>query len=329
MANPLRWGLLSTAHINNAVIKPIKESKNHQLAAVASRSLDKARTYAAEKGIPKAYGSYDALLADPDVDVIYNSLPNHLHAEWTIKACQAGKHVLCEKPMALSLDEVDAIQSAALKAGVTVQEAFMYRHHPQTLKVKEMLDRGAIGPVHLIRGIFTFFIEKPEDVRLVPGFGGGSIWDVGVYPVSYIRTMLNAVPEEVFCWQVTGPSGVDITFSGEMRFTGGVLAQFQCGFNTNHYTSIEIMGGSGSLVIPTPFSPYKNEEFTHIDGKITKRIRVPGMNLYLGELDNMATCIRTGIPPRVTLDDSRSNTKVILACIESARTGKAVKLAQE
>lgn len=326
MSKPICWGLLSTAKINNAVIRPIQESSNHQLAAVASRNLDKAKAYAAEKNIPRAYGSYEELLADPEVDVIYNSLPNHLHAEWTIKACQAGKHVLCEKPIALSLEEVDAIEEASRKAGVVVQEAFMYRHHPQTLRVKEMVDQGAIGPVHLIRGIFTFYNENPQNVRLVPEYGGGSIWDVGVYPVSYMRTVLNSMPEEVFCWQISGPTGVDVAFSGELRFPSGILGQFQSGFIAHRYTSVEIMGEKGSLFIPNPFSPYTNEEFNWITEKEPQWIRIPGMNLYLGELDDLAECIRTGKSPRVTLEDSRKNTQVILACIESARTGKSVFL---
>lgn len=325
MANQLRWGLLSTAKINNAVIKPIKESKHHELVAVASRSLDKAKAYAAEKGIPKAYGSYDEMLADPQVDVVYISLPNHLHAEWTIKACQAGKHVLCEKPLALTLEEVDAIQAAAQKAGVVVEEAFMYRHHPLTLKVKEMLDQGAIGRIRMIRGVFTFLLSESKKGRLVPE-GGGSLWDVGCYPINYIRTMLNAMPEEVFSWQVTGPTGVDLSFSGEMRFSGDVLAQFQSGFNAREYSSMEIMGEKGTLFIPNPFSPFINEEIIHMVDQ-REAINVKGEDSYVGELDNMADCIWTGKAPLVTLEDSRKNTKVILACIESAHTGKVVKLA--
>ena len=182
MKKTLRWGLISTANINNQLIKPLQESHNHQLVAVASRDPAKAQAYAAEKHISKAYGSYEALLADPDIDIVYNPLPNHLHAEWTIKACQAGKHVLSEKPFALTLDEVDAMQAAARQAGVVIQEAFMYRHHPQTLKAKEMIDQGLIGNVKLMRGIFTFLLNDPKNVRLVPEWGGGSLWDVGVYP---------------------------------------------------------------------------------------------------------------------------------------------------
>ena len=180
MTKTLNWGLLSTARINNALIPPLQFSKPNHLLAVASRSQENADIYAKEKKISRAYGSYEALLADPEIDVIYNPLPNHLHAEWTIKAVEAGKHVLCEKPLALSVDEVDAIHAAAHKHGRVVAEAFMYRHHPQTLKVQELVQSGSIGTLKLIRGSFSFILDREEDIRLLdPAMGGGSIWDVG------------------------------------------------------------------------------------------------------------------------------------------------------
>src|SRR5437016_5396791 len=157
--NKLRWGLLSTARINRALLPPLRSSERNILTAVASRELDRAQAYADERNIPRVFGSYEAMLADPDVDVIYNPLPNSMHTEWTVKAAQAGKHVLCEKPLANTVEEVDAITEAAKKAGVVVMEAFMYRHHPQTLKVKELVDGGAIGKLQLIRGSFTFKME--------------------------------------------------------------------------------------------------------------------------------------------------------------------------
>ncbi|MCE1251938.1 MAG: Gfo/Idh/MocA family oxidoreductase [Anaerolineae bacterium] len=326
MADVLRWGLISTAKINDKLIQAMKGSKRHQLAAVASRNLDKSKVYAREKGINRAYGSYEELLADPDVDVVYNPLPNHLHAEWTIKAIQAGKHVLCEKPFVLTLEEMDAVEAAAREHGKVVQEAFMYRHHPQTLKVKEMLDQGVIGKVGMIRGVFTFLLEDPENVRLKPEWGGGSLWDVGVYPISYIRTMLGMEPEEVLCWQELGPTGVDVAFGGEMRFAGKLLAQFQSGFATTHYTSMEILGDKGSLQIPVPFGPGKSTSINLFLDRDPQKVDIKGMELYLGELDDMAECIWHGKTPRVTLDDTRRNTKVLLACLESANTGKAVRV---
>jgi predicted dehydrogenase len=326
MAQVLRWGLLSTANINNKVIHPMLGSKKHKLMAVGSRSQAKAEAYAAEKKIPHAHGSYEALLADPDVDVIYNSLPNHLHAVWTIKACQAGKHVLCEKPFALSLSEVDTMFDAAEKAGVVLEEAFMYRHHPQTLKVKEIVGVGSLGRINLVRGVFTFFLSDPENVRLVPEWGGGSVWDVGVYPISYMRTMLGMEPEEVFCWQVTGPSGVDVSMSGELRFPNNTLGQFQCGFNSNWHASVEILGSDGTLIIPAPFQPYTNTEINLTRSGETKKIKIKGEDLYLGELEEMYDCVFNGKQPRISKQDTYNNIKVILACLESARSGKPVGL---
>jgi D-xylose 1-dehydrogenase (NADP+, D-xylono-1,5-lactone-forming) len=213
MTQILRWGILSTARINKALIPPLQSSKRNKLLAVASRSQDKADAYARAKKIKRAYGSYEALLADPEIDVIYNPLPNHLHAEWTIKAVEAGKHVLCEKPLALSLDEVDAIAAAADKHGKIVAEAFAYRAHPQTLKVKEIVDSGKLGKIKMVHGSFTFVMTNPDDYRWKPEMGGGGLWDIGCYPLSYTRTVLGAEPLEVFGWQGTAPTGVDASKS--------------------------------------------------------------------------------------------------------------------
>ncbi len=205
----LNWGLISTARINRALITPLRASKRNHLLAVASRSQEFADAYARKWKIPRAHGSYEAMLADPEIDVIYNPLPNHLHAEWTIKAVEAGKHVLCEKPLALSVDEVDAIAAAAQRYGRVVTEAFMYRHHPQTLKARELVQNGSLGTLKLLRGSFSFMLDRDGDIRLDPEMGGGSIWDIGCYPISFMRTVVGMEPLEVFGWQVTGPTGID------------------------------------------------------------------------------------------------------------------------
>jgi D-xylose 1-dehydrogenase (NADP+, D-xylono-1,5-lactone-forming) len=178
----LNWGLLSTARINRSLIPALRLSERNQLIAVASRHADKGRAYADEWGIDMAYSTYEDMLADPEVHVVYNSLPNGLHAEWTVKAAQAGKHVLCEKPMTVTVAEMDAVIAAVEQNHVVVAEAFMYRHHPQTLKVKALIDAGAIGQVKLVRSSFTFTISAAPNVRLNADLAGGSIWDVGCYP---------------------------------------------------------------------------------------------------------------------------------------------------
>jgi predicted dehydrogenase len=326
MTEPLRWGLLSTAKINAALFKPLAKSRRNTLFAVGSRSPETAEAYAAQHGIPRAHGSYEALLADPEVDVIYNSLPNHLHAEWTIKALEAGKHVLCEKPLALSLDEVDAMTAAAQRTGRVLAEAFMYRTHPQTLKVRELIEDDAIGQVLLVKGAFTFTFNRPGNYRLDPAFGGGALWDVGCYPVSYARTMLGLEPLEVFGWQVTGESGIDEFFSGQMRFPGGILAQFDCGFRGPFRAAIEIVGEAGSLSIPQPFHAGKKAKIFLQRGGETETIKIDGQNLYLGEVEDMADAILLGKPPQVSLADSRANIAALLGLYKSAQTGKVVRL---
>ncbi|MDX9992562.1 MAG: Gfo/Idh/MocA family oxidoreductase [Anaerolineales bacterium] len=329
MTEKLRWGLLSTAKINAALFKPLAKSKRNTLFAVASRSLENAQAYAAQHHIPRAHGSYEALLADPEVDVIYNSLPNHLHAEWSIKALAAGKHVLCEKPFALTLAEVDQMAEAAEKSAKILAEAFMYRTHPQTLKVKELLDNAVLGRILTIKGQFTFPLNRPGNYRLDPSLGGGALWDVGCYPVSYARAMLGLEPLQVFGWQVEGQSGVDEFFSGQMLFPGEIHAQFDCGFRGPLRASIEIVGESGSLAIPTPFHAGKKPEILLIRAGKTKTIEIKGQNLYLGEVEDLADAILLGKAPHISLADSRANVAAILALYKSAETGKPVHLKKE
>lgn len=326
MTKILNWGLLSTARINRALIPPLQVSKRNHLLAVGSRSQDTADAYAKERKIPRAYGSYEALLADPEIDVIYNPLPNHLHAEWTIKAVEAGKHVLCEKPLALSVDEVDAVKAAAHKHGRVVAEAFMYRHHPQTLKVQELVRSGSLGTLKLIRGSFSFLLSREGDVRLKPEWGGGSIWDVGCYPISYARTVVGEEPLEVFGWQATGPTGIDETFVGQMRFKEDVVAQFDSSFVIPFHAFMEVVGSDGTLNIPKPFKPEVNEKIYLIRGDKIETLKVKGQELYLGEVEDMADAVLLGKEPRVSLDDSRSNVAVISALLASARTGMPVRL---
>lgn len=322
----LNWGLLSTARINRALIPPLQVSKRNKLLAVASRSQEAADAYAKEKKIERAYGSYESLLADPDIDVIYNPLPNHLHAEWTVKAVEAGKHVLCEKPLALSVDEVDAIKSAAQKHGRVVAEAFMYRHHPQTLKVQEIVKSGSLGTLRLMRGSFSFVLSRAGDVRLNPEWGGGSLWDVGCYPISYARAVVGEEPLEAFGWQVTGRTGIDETFVGQMRFGGDVLAQFDNSFVIPFHAFMEIVGSEGTLNIPRPFKPGVNEKIYLTRGDKTETITIKGQELYIGEVEDMADAILLGRAPRVSLEDSRANVAAICAFLESARTGRPILL---
>jgi predicted dehydrogenase len=322
----LNWGLLSTARINRALIPVIKASRRNSLAAVASRSKESAEAYAQEWGIGRAHGSYESLLDDQEVDVIYNPLPNSMHAEWTIRALRAGKHVLCEKPLAISVEEVDAIAAAARETGKIAAEALMYRHHPQTRKVEELVDSGSLGTVQVIKGAFTFNLQRQGDVRLVPELGGGGIWDVGSYPISYARMIAGAEPEEVFGWQVLSDSGVDVIFAGQMRFSSGLLAQFDCGLRSPERKYIEIIGSEGSLYVPQPFSPRTNERLEIRRGQKVETIRIRGEELYKGEVEDMADAALKGEAPRVSLTYSRGTVAAVKGLLESGRTGQPVRL---
>ena len=318
MERQLNWGLLSTAKINHALIKPLNASKRTRLLAVASRSQSSADAYARENKIPRAHGSYEALLSDPEIDVIYNSLPNHLHAEWTIKALRAGKHVLCEKPIALTLAEMDEMTATAKEMGKILAEAFMYRHHAQTLKVKEIVDRGALGKLQLIKGAFTFTLTREGNYRFVKEMGGGSIWDVGCYPISFARMIVGEEPAEVFGWQVEGQSGSDDSFIGQMRFASGVHAQFDSGFKSPSRSYMEIVGCDAVHKIPDPYKPGEKSELFLVHGDKEERIKVSSAELYLGEVEDMCDSILLGKAQRITLGDSRGNIATILGFIDSA-----------
>ena len=324
MDGQLNWGLLSTAKINRALIKPLNASKQTRLLAVASRSQSSANAYAKEWNIPRAHGSYESLLGDPEIDVIYNSLPNHMHAEWTIKALRAGKHVLCEKPITVTLSDLDAMITAAKESGKVLAEAFMYRHHAQTIKVKELIDGGVLGKIQLIKSAFTFTLTREDNYRNFKDMGGGSIWDVGCYPISYTRTILGADPVEVFGWQVQGPGGNDESFIGQMRFKNGVHAQFDSGFKSPSRSYMEIVGSEAVMKIPNPFKPGVKNLIEIVRGNNSEIIKVKGQELYLGEVEDMCNAITQNKSPRISLEDSRGNIATILALVESAEKGKKV-----
>ncbi len=326
----LRWGLLGTARINRSLIPPLKASPRNTLVGVASRDLARAEAYARAWEIPRAYGSYEALLADAGIDVVYIPLPNHLHAAWAVRAAQAGKHVLCEKPLALTVADVEAMAAAAEAAGVVLAEAFMYRHHPRTLHVRTLLDEGAIGTVRLVRGSFSFNLTRPEtDIRWDPARGGGALWDVGCYPLSYTRFVLGAEPVEVFGHRVSGPTGVDLTFCGQLRFQGGVLAQIDASFQAQYRMAMEVVGTEGAIWMPRAFKPEADMPFLLTRGDAAAvPLTSPDepAHLYAGEVEDLADAVLEGRPPRVSIAESCANVAVIEALHRSAREGRPVAL---
>jgi predicted dehydrogenase len=316
----LKWGLLSTARINHRLIPAIGAAGRAELVGVASRSQERAEAYAAEWGIPRAHGSYQSLLDDPDVDVIYISLPNSLHAEWAVRAAEAGKHVLCEKPLAVSVTECDQIIAAAESAGVVVIEAVMYLHHALLSKGRQLIEEGAVGRVTLVRGVLSFFLDRPDDVRWKPELGGGALWDVGSYPVSFIRWMAGEA-EEVFGWQTLSESGVDETFAGLLRYRSGVLGVFDCGFRTLQRSEAQVFGTEGTLTIRQPYTINGESKILLRRGSEEEEISVRAIDVYRCEVDAMTAAVLDRAPLPVSLRSSRGNVATISALYESARCG--------
>ncbi|RMG98840.1 MAG: gfo/Idh/MocA family oxidoreductase [Chloroflexi bacterium] len=328
----LRWGLLSTANINRRLIPAIRASARGELVAVASRQRETAESYATKWNIPHAFGSYEELLASDEVDVIYNPLPNHLHAEWSIRAMKAGKHVLCEKPMALTLAEVDAMIETAEKTGRVLAEAFMYRHHPQTKIVGEWVQNGRLGQITLVRATFNFAFRSRQNIRLVPEYGGGCLWDVGVYPVSFAQYVMGSSPTWVLGDQWLGDTGVDEDFAGQLHYQDGRMAQISSSFRTPFYTYAEVIGTEGRLYLNRPFVGVNDAErqlvFYPKDGT-PEVIPVPEQELYLGEVEDMHAAILDGKPPYLTLAETRNHIRTVLALYESARTKQVVWLTDQ
>ncbi len=326
-SSPFRWGILGVARINRALVGPLA-SNGHELLAVASRTLERARTYADEQGIPRAYGSYEALLADSDIDAVYIPVPHSLHVEWAAKAAAAGKHVLVEKPIALEGDGVRTLQAAAREHGVVITEAYMYRHHPLVARARELAHDGTIGRLQGVRGTFSFVLNRPNDTRLNPEHGGGSLWDVGCYPVSFARTIIGTRPLSVTAAATWSPANVDLSFFGQLRFPGGIVAQVHSSFESPFKTEMEIIGSEGRLLIRHPFKPDPVETIEVMKADETYSVTVEGPALYQGEVDDVREAARAGRAPLVTLEDSLDNTDTLVALAAAARSGTPVELSQ-
>ena len=316
----IRWGLLSTARINRRLIPAILAAEGNELVAVASRELGKAAAYAAEWGISRIFASYQEILDSDFVDAVYISLPNSLHAEWSVRAAEAGKHVLCEKPLALSTAEIDQIVAAAEKNGVVVAEAVMYLYHPLLARMAELLRDGAVGEVKLVRGAFSFFMDQPNNVRWKAELGGGSLWDVGSYPVSFIRRMMGE-PAEVFGWQQLSESGVDESFAGLLRYDGNVLGVFDSGFRHQFRVEAEVVGSEGLLRLERPYVMTPTSRIVIRRGDEEEVDSLSEVNPYQCEVEAVAAAAREGKPLPVPLSSSRANVATLLALYQSAREG--------
>ncbi|MFX3635103.1 MAG: Gfo/Idh/MocA family protein [Candidatus Pristimantibacillus sp.] len=326
----LRWGVLSSASIAiHKVIPAIQQSERGEVTAIASRELAKAEVTAAALQIPKAYGSYEELLADPDIDAIYVPLPNHLHKEWTIKAAAAGKHVLCEKPIALNAAEAQEIIDACREAGVVYAEAFMYRHHPRYARIREIIASGEIGELRGITGAFTFNnAADTNNVRYHAEWGGGSLYDVGCYPISAARYLLGKEPVAVSVHSFFSEQhdGVDMMSSGIVEFPGDVSLNFDCGMWASDRSRLEVFGTKGRIEVLNPFGPSANDQIM-ITVNNEQRIEGPyNLNTYIIQIDRFAKVVAGEAEPLVNPDDIRAGMAVIEACLLSARTKTRITL---
>jgi len=323
----LRWGLMGTARINRAIIGALRQFDRGELRAVASRQPETAASYAAEWDIPHAVSPYEALLARDDIDAIYIGLPNSMHVEWTVRALDAGKHVLCEKPLALTPDGVDEIARAAERNNRVAAEGFMYRHHPLTHAVLDVVRSGELGTIRLIRGAFTFLLAgRNPDIRTDRGLGGGSLWDVGCYPASYACLLEDAEPVEVFGCQVADASGVDMTFAGIMRFGSGVLASFDSGFQSTFRAEMEVVGSDGLLRIDRPFKAGPESRLMLIRGTEESTLSFPPAPPYAGELADFTGAVLDRTPHPLPLRESRRTARVLAALYASAAASHPVRL---
>jgi predicted dehydrogenase len=320
----VKWGIMSTARINRLFLAGARDAAGVEIHAVASRDEQQAGRYAREHEIPRAYGSYEALLEDPDVEVVYIPLPNSLHVEWSIRALQSGKHVLCEKPLSRRPQDVERAFDAADQNGRLLMEAFMYRHHPQTRRLVELLQNGATGRVRMIRAAFGFVAPDPANVRLQAALDGGALMDVGCYCVSAAR-LIAGEPERVSAEQALGGDGVDVAFAAAMRHAGEVLSHFDAGLALDSRDLLEVVGDAGSVLLEDPWH-CRNPLIQLRRGGETERIEIEPANSYGLEAENLSAAIRGEAAPLLGRDDALGQAKAIEALYRAADTGQAVNL---
>lgn len=307
----VKWGILSTARINRRVIPAIRMSRNAMLHAVASRDAKRARTYADTWDIETSYGRYEELLTDDEIDVVYISLPNSHHTEWTLKALKAGKHVLCEKPLCTTLEDIASIEEASKQAGRQVSEAFMYLHHPQTALFKSIIDEGRIGELRSMQSNFTYTWSREEDnYRLHDVDGGGSLWDIGVYPISFFQLLTGSEP--VYCSGTAYPGAPDMRFGGLLQYPKGVIGTFYCAFDTHFSTETVIHGSEGRLRITHPYNYMEKGKAWLENDSVSEELELPQAPLYQLEVEDMNAVVMEGRAPFVGLDRSRGVLNTVL-----------------
>ena len=319
----VRWGILSTANIGTGKVIPAMQQAEHvAVNAIASRNADRAREVADSLGIPTAHGSYEALLDDPDIDAVYIPLPNHMHVEWSIKALEAGKHVLCEKPIGLSVAEAEQLRAAAQKfPKLKLMEAFMYRHHPQWVTAKRLVDEGGIGRLKMVQAVFAYNNTNPADIRNQAEAGGGGLMDIGCYPISVARHIFAAEPEGV---------AAHIEFDPQFRTDsyGSVILEFAKGAASFMYSTqlepqqwVGISGTEGRVEVMIPFNapPDRPCIVTHTKAGKMRTIEIPTTDQYTVQGELMSQAILNDTPVPTPIDDAINNMRVIERAFTAAR----------
>jgi D-xylose 1-dehydrogenase (NADP+, D-xylono-1,5-lactone-forming) len=330
MVQKLRWGIMGCAQIATGSVMPaIMDSETGMITAVASRGLEKSSAVAAEFGIDKAYGSYEELLADKDIDAVYIPLPNHLHREWVIRAAEAGKHILCEKPIALNSEEAAEMVKACNDAGVHLAEAYMYRHHPRIAELQEIIASGEIGELRSIRGTFTYNdATDASNIRFKSAWGGGSLYDIGCYPLSAARLLFGAEPEAVTVHAMFSPEhdNVDMMASGLVEFPKGLSLIFDCGMWAYNRQLLEILGTDGMIEVPMPFNARDEDaEFFVHTGEGVRRVDATGANPYTREVDDFAAAVFTG-KKLFAPEDAVLGMQLIETCLASAKKRERISM---
>lgn len=324
MSKKLRWGVLSTAAIatKRGVIPALQQGEHTTVAAIASRDLAKAQQVASQLSIPRAYGSYEELLADPDIDAIYNPLPNHLHVPWTIKAAEAGKHVLCEKPIALSVAEAKTLLAVRERTGVKIGEAFMVRSHPQWIRLRELIDEGRIGELRAVTGHFSYFNIDPDNIRNKTDLGGGALMDIGCYLVLASRYAFRQQPRRAIALIDRDPDmHTDRLTSAILDFPTG-QATFTCSTQLSPFQGLHFFGTKGRIEIEIPFNPPTNEpvRISIQSGGESFTETFPACNQFTLQGDAFARAIFDNTEVPVPIEDAIENMAVIEAIFRSAET---------
>lgn len=326
---PVNWGVLSTSNFAQERSLPaMQQGRLSRIAAICSRDLGAAKAVAERMGIPKAYGSYEELLADPEIEVIYNPLPNHLHVPWTVKAAEAGKHVLCEKPIALTAAEAETLIPVRDRTGVRIEEAFMVRHHPHWLKARELVRQGRIGEPRAIQGFFSYRNLDPQNIRNIAEVGGGGIYDIGCYPIVTARYLFGSEPTRAVSLIERDPtSGTDRLATAILDFPEG-QASFVCATQLVKYQRMQVFGTEGRIEILIPFNAPPDEpcrifvdDGSQLGDASAEQIVFDVVNQYTLQGDAFSAAVRNGTPPEFPLEDSVRNMRVIDAVFRSAQSG--------